>query len=121
MIFFLLDKRIPPPDRLHAMSISRLSTDRRQLEYMVQLSKALMTSAYRIAEHLQSHIGASIFKASRSLASLPDELLGIIFKYATHHGEEGTRHAVWALLRVTEIPKNCIRRPQSMVDIVSLV
>ncbi len=43
----------------------------------------------------ERHLEVTISKLSKGFASLPDELLALIFKYATHHEQEGTRHAFW--------------------------
>lgn len=88
-------KKMPPPEELTAFGLSQLSSNRRRLEFMVQFSKAIMTSASTLLDLYTRKLDCVSLKLSKGLASLPDELLGIILKFATQHEEEGTRYAVW--------------------------
>ncbi len=54
-----------------------------------------MASASEVLRLFERHLEVTISKQSKGFASLPDELLALIFKFATHHEQEGTRHASW--------------------------
>ncbi len=54
-----------------------------------------MTSASEMLKIFERRLAPIIPKLSNGLASLPDELLRLIFQFATHHEQEGTRHAMW--------------------------
>lgn len=80
---------------LDADFISELSRDHHRLEYIVKLSDALKGSASVLLARHKRFLEPIASKLSKGIASLPDELLGLIFKFATHHEQEGTRHALW--------------------------
>lgn len=92
-----LSENLPSSDseQLDANTISQLSSNRRRLEYIIQLSKSLTATASGLLDAHQRRLDGVSMKLSKGLASLPGEILAIIFKFATLHEQEGTRHALW--------------------------
>ncbi len=84
-----------PYQEFDPIAVSQLSRDLHRLQYIVQLSSALQTSASKLLAQHESLLGTVVPKLSRGIASLPDELLALVFKHATQHAQEGTRHALW--------------------------
>jgi len=86
---------LPPLAEVAADTISGLAGDQHRLEYIIQLSKALTASASELLKIYERRLEPLVSKLSKGLASLPDDILKLIFKFSTLHNEEGTRHAFW--------------------------
>ncbi|KLO08286.1 hypothetical protein SCHPADRAFT_613739 [Schizopora paradoxa] len=86
---------LTPSEIYNAETMHELASNRDQLEYIVQLIKALGSSATDLLNHYERHLDPYYAKLSRGIASLPDELLALIFKYAACSQEEGTNYAFY--------------------------
>lgn len=74
--------------------VPRLSQDCNRLEYIVTLCEALKESARTLLETHKNAFEPIVSKLSKGIATLPDELLAHVFKFATLDEHEGTRHAM---------------------------
>ncbi len=79
--------------------------------YVVSLLKYLMVSAAEQEEILRIRLDVIASKLSKGLSSLPNEILGYIFKFATQHKIKGTRQRRVALASLSQIPWNRSGRP----------
>ncbi len=91
----IASKRRSPSEILDASSIRQLSRDHHRMGYVVSLLKSLVVSATEQENLLRIRLDAVASKLSRGLSSLPNEILGYIFKFATQHKIKGTRHIAW--------------------------
>jgi len=88
-------KKRSPSEILDASSMWQLSRDHHRMGYVVSLLKSLVVSAAEQEKLLRIRLDAIASKLSKGLSSLPNEILGYIFKFATQHKIKGTRHAAW--------------------------
>lgn len=82
------NQELPSSEILDAATISQAANDRYRLEYIVKLSSALATSASELLKLYDRRLNPIVSKMSKGLASLPDELIGLILTFAAHHEEE---------------------------------
>lgn len=61
-----------------------LSTDSLRLEYIIKLSKALIACASELLEHHKQLWNLIVPKLEKGLALLPDEVIGLIFRFFAH-------------------------------------
>lgn len=66
-----------------------------RLEYIVKLSESLASSASEVLRLYERHLEPVTSKLSKGFASIPDEIISIIFKYSACDEQQGTRHAIW--------------------------
>lgn len=71
-----------------AATISQVAHDHYRLECIVQLSNALAASASDLLKLYERRLDPIVSKLSKGLASLPDELIGLILTFAVHSEED---------------------------------
>ncbi len=79
---------------MDAGTISTLLASTHELDVMVLMLKLLTNNALGLQKRYKKFLDPIVFKLSKGIASLPDELLSIIFKFAVRkEGTEGARQA----------------------------
>ncbi|KLO08309.1 hypothetical protein SCHPADRAFT_931888 [Schizopora paradoxa] len=86
---------LTPDENFDAETMRELASNRCQLEYIVQLTKAIGDSASDLLDRYERFLNPYFAKLSKGFASLPDELLGLIFKFAAHPEEEGPKYSIY--------------------------
>lgn len=81
-----------PPENLDATAISLLSSDWHRAVAMKQISKALPEISSKLLNFYTRRFEPIALKLSKGLASLPDELLALILKFAAYSESSRTSH-----------------------------
>ncbi len=123
---------------LNTKTLSRLSQDAFRVDSMVSVLKVLMNTALGLQRDYDNCLKLFVPKLSKGIASIPDELVALIFKFATR--QENTlkqtvrlshvskrfrrialaEHCLWATLRTgssTEELEVCIARSGHNTDL----
>ncbi len=123
---------------VNTKTISRLSQDAFRVDSMVTVLKVLMDTALSLQKDFDKCMNHFVPKLSKGIASIPDELVSLIFKCATHrestlrealrlsHVSKRFRrialaeHCLWTTLRSdwrTEALETCIARSGHKADL----
>ncbi|KLO06336.1 hypothetical protein SCHPADRAFT_1002402 [Schizopora paradoxa] len=81
---------------ISAEDISQLFHDGKVLGNVIQILEELYSSAIRLHQSIASRSRPTILKLSKGIASLPNEVLMLIFGFAAHPGGRNSwRQAIW--------------------------
>ncbi|KLO08308.1 hypothetical protein SCHPADRAFT_1001052 [Schizopora paradoxa] len=81
---------------ISAENISQLFQDEKVLDNMLQILEEMYSSAIRLHQSIASRSKPTILKLSKGIASLPNEVLMLIFGFAAPPGgRDSRRQAIW--------------------------
>ncbi len=115
----MLAKLCHPPELLDSIAISKLSSDRRRLQFMVQLSKSVLASASELLDLYTHKLEPVALIFQRASSSLPDELLGSHIPACYVSQDRRNQACCMVVSRFPAIPENMRGRSQSLVSLKS--
>ncbi|KLO08288.1 hypothetical protein SCHPADRAFT_893977 [Schizopora paradoxa] len=78
-----------------AKTMRELTSNHFQLQYIAKLTNALASSAAGLLARYERYLELYYAKLTKGFASLPDEVIGLIFEHAAYPKEEGPRYAIY--------------------------